>query len=296
MIGLLALAFGAGLVSAANPCGFAVLPAWIAYHLDTAAAAGRIGWATRLSGGLRAGLALTAGYAGTLVAVGLLITAGARAVLTVAPWLALVVGGLLVLAGLVTLLGRQIPLRLPSRLTSLARRGTGSRRLAGFGAGYAIASLGCTLALLLAVVAQALTTASLPGVLAVFAAYTLGAATLLLLLTTGTAVAGGALTRFLRHGLPLLHRATGAIMIAAGGYLIAYWLPATTRGGTPGRGLPNPAPLAGATADWLHSHQLLVVALAGLVLAATITTAVLSRHSRRRQSTAVESAAPVDAP
>src|SRR5262249_57403001 len=127
-----------------------------------------------------------------------------------------------------------------ARLTGAARRGTRGG-LVAFGAGYALASLGCTIGLLLAVTAQALATASLAGAAAVFGAYTLGAAILLLLLAATTSLASGALTRILRRGLPILHYATGAIMLAAGAYLAAYWLPAT-RGYTPGRRLPNLAP------------------------------------------------------
>ena len=191
MTGLLALAFGAGLVSAVNPCGFALLPAWIAYHLDTTTTAADARWSSRLAGGLRAGLALTA--------------------------------------------------------------------------------------------------ASVAGVLAVFAAYTLGAATFLLLLATSTAVAGGAFTRVLRRALPLLHRATGVIMLAAGVYLAAYWLPATW-GGVPGRGVPDLAPVASDTAAWLQQHQAVLAAIAGLVLVAALT-AVAVRH-RPRPEPAPECCAP----
>lgn len=34
MNGLLALAFAAGMIAPVNPCGFALLPAWITYALD----------------------------------------------------------------------------------------------------------------------------------------------------------------------------------------------------------------------------------------------------------------------
>ena len=58
MIGpLLALAFGAGMLAPVNPCGFAVLPAFLAYAVDTGdgQADARPGALSRLAGGLRAG-------------------------------------------------------------------------------------------------------------------------------------------------------------------------------------------------------------------------------------------------
>jgi cytochrome c-type biogenesis protein len=69
--GLLALAFTAGLLAPANPCGFALLPAWITHTLGNASTAP---WPLRLGRAPRAGAALTLGFAGTLAAAGLAIS------------------------------------------------------------------------------------------------------------------------------------------------------------------------------------------------------------------------------
>ena len=63
------------------------------------------------------------------------------------------------------------------------------------GVGYAGASLSCTFGVLLAVIAQAQATASYAGLLAVFAAYAPGSATVLLLVSIATALTGALLTR-----------------------------------------------------------------------------------------------------
>lgn len=60
---LLALAFGAGVIAPLNPCGIALLPAYLTYHLDVATRSGRGG---PPAAGLKAGAALTVGFAGTL--------------------------------------------------------------------------------------------------------------------------------------------------------------------------------------------------------------------------------------
>lgn len=94
-----------------------------------------------------------------------------------------------------------------------------------FGAAYALASLSCTLAVLLAVVAQALATASLVGMLGVFAAYAAGAATVLTGLALSVALAQQALARSIGRLLPLAGRLGGLLLVASGLYLVAYWLP-----------------------------------------------------------------------
>lgn len=84
MIGpLLALAFGAGMLAPVNPCGFAVLPAYLAYAVDTTAdrSNGHRGTLSRLAGGVRAGSALTAGFAGTLTIIGVLLALGLRSLI-----------------------------------------------------------------------------------------------------------------------------------------------------------------------------------------------------------------------
>lgn len=82
--------------------------------------------------------------------IGLFLTAGLRSLITVVLWLAVALGILRTVLGLGLLAGRHLPLRLPSRQTTLpgpdGTRGTG--RVEAFGAGYAIAAASCTLAVL----------------------------------------------------------------------------------------------------------------------------------------------------
>lgn len=75
MNGLLALAFAAGMIAPVNPCGFALLPAWITYALDDGDTSPL---PVRLARALRSGAALTVGFAVTLAAAGLVVSAGAR--------------------------------------------------------------------------------------------------------------------------------------------------------------------------------------------------------------------------
>ncbi|WP_333894460.1 cytochrome c biogenesis protein CcdA [Mycolicibacterium gadium] len=193
MNGLLVLALTAGMLAPVNPCGFALLPAWITHTLgegDTHPLP------VRLARSLRTGAAMTVGFAGTLAAAGLAISAGARALITAMPWLALALGLALVVLAVVMLTGRSLPLHLS--LPGGSRPASGPLSVGAVvlaGAGYAIASLSCSFAVLLAVIAQTQATASYAGLLAVFAAYAGGAAAVLLLVSIATAVTGALLIR-----------------------------------------------------------------------------------------------------
>ena len=282
MNGLLALALTAGMLAPLNPCGFALLPAWIAHTLgeqDNAAVS------MRLARALRAGAALTLGFAGTLAAAGLAVSAGARALITAAPWLGLATGIALLLLGVVMLTGRSLGphLRLPTRDLLPTGAPATAWRLALFGVGYAAASLSCTFGVLLAVIAQAQATASYAALLAVFAAYAAGAAALLLLVSIATAAAGAALTRRLttlaRHGT----RITAAVLVATGAYLAWYWYPAATGHATRANVLSG---LSATTTTWLQVHTTTVLALAAAAVLAVAAAALRYRLTTMRHTAA----------
>ncbi|WP_103382802.1 cytochrome c biogenesis CcdA family protein [Pseudonocardia dioxanivorans] len=281
MTGLLVLAFGAGLLAPINPCGFGLLPAM----LTTLAPAGdrdAPGLPARLVAGLRAGLALTVGFTATFTVIGLALTAGLRSLITVVPWLAVALGIVLALIGIGLLTGRQLPLRLPSRHPTLpGRDGThGTGRIVAFGAGYAIASASCTLAVLLAVVTQAAAT-SLPGIVAVFTAYAAGSATLLISLAVLAAATSTLLARHLQRAARYAGRITGAVLAASGIYLLVYWLPPLLGTARPGDG--GLGALAGHAATAIREYQIPVV-LAAAVLIGGVVLAALLAH--RRDTTA----------
>ncbi|TAM71630.1 MAG: hypothetical protein EPN48_00750 [Microbacteriaceae bacterium] len=135
---LLVLAFGAGMLAPLNPCGFAVLPAFLAYGTGSATAAGTRGNWGRLVGGLESGVAITVGFTGTFTVFGLLLAVGMRSLIGAIPWLAAVLGAVFVLLGLRMLIG----LRISLGMTPLSSVGQNSKAggMFAFGVGYALAS------------------------------------------------------------------------------------------------------------------------------------------------------------
>lgn len=214
----IALAFGAGLVAAVNPCGFAMLPAFISFYLGSRAHAGP----GRVAEGLAVGLTLAAGFMAVFGAVGLAFSFGARAIVRVVPWATIVVGVILVGVGLWLLVGRYISLPVPGMRTK-SGEDPGYRSIFAFGVAYAVGSLSCTLPVFLVVIGGGLAAASAAGTLAVFVAYGLGMATILMLLCLGTAGFREVLVRKIRRVLPHVSRVSGALLVVGGSYVVYYW-------------------------------------------------------------------------
>lgn len=278
MNGLLGLAFAAGMLAPVNPCGFALLPAWIGFSLG---GTGTAPLPVRLARALRSGSALTLGFAGTLAGFGLIISAGARALIQLAPWLGLATGIALLILGAVMFTGRTPRLRLPATAPPAAVKSSiGTARLVVFGVGYAAASLSCTIGVLLAVIAQAQATASYAGLLAVFGAYAAGAAAVLLLVSASTAAAGAALTRRLTALARYAGRITAAILGVSGTYLAWYWYPAAVHGSSAnGNGM---AGFSAATSTWVSDHIALVAVTAvAVVLIVAAAATGCRRHDAR---------------
>lgn len=225
LLGLLPWAFSAGVAATLNPCGFALLPAYVSYFL------GRAGEedsrAQTLLGGVSAGLGMTAGVLTIFLTAGSLVSAAGVAITRYIPWLGFVIGAAVVTAGIRMLLRRTWAVALPIS-NPLARNpqwlGKGSRAYFLFGAGYGLASLGCTLPIFLVVTTPALAAGGFVPGLAVFVAYGLGMGLVLLALSMTAGAGKGFVVSLLRRGIPLL-RTVGAVgMIAAGSYLIYYQL------------------------------------------------------------------------
>jgi cytochrome c-type biogenesis protein len=280
----LVFAFGAGMLAPVNPCGFAVLPAFFAYYLadQDDAGGGSVRakpLAAQIGHGFLVGLAVSAGFAGVFTLTGLLVSAGLRSLVTAVPWAAAAIGAVLVLLGALLLAGRQI--RIPTGHGLQTGKSTGYRGLVLFGAAYAVASLSCTLAVLLAVVAQAAATANPLQLLAVFAAYGAGAASILVALALAAALAKETLARRIRSLLPAVTRLGGGVLALSGLYLILYWVPALTgQQNTFTTGLP-PASVSAQLTGWLSENQGPVAAVTLLLAAAGAVVTARGRMGRR---------------
>ncbi|XAS66729.1 cytochrome c biogenesis CcdA family protein [Micrococcaceae bacterium Sec5.7] len=278
MTGILAFAFGAGMLSTVNPCGFAMLPAFLAYYLgqDTTSPSGQRSILRRAVNGLRAGVLVSLGFAAVFTLTGLLVALGLHTLIGAVPWAAVLIGVLLAAAGIAMLAGHRVGLTLNSNRINRPGRGPGA--MIAFGTAYAVASLSCTLAVLLAVIAQALATGSTATLITVFIAYAAGASTILILLALSSALASGALTAVLHRAARYIPRIAGAVLVISGGYLIAYWAPALLTGQSNQAIAGTMNALSSTLTGVIGANTYLIAVLALTVTVIVLLAALRARH------------------
>jgi len=218
--GPITLALAAGGLSTINPCGFAMLPAYLSFYVganeDQLPSA-----SSRTAQGLVTGLMVTAGFLLVFGIVGLPITYGATQIVRVIPWAGIALGLTLLVVGVATLAGRKIAMTISNPVRPGQTRQP--KTMFVFGIGYGIASLGCTLPVFLAVIGASLATRGAGSALTVLAAYGLGMAIMLILFSTGAALVRDGLVRTVRKLMPYMNRITGTMLTIAGVYLTYYW-------------------------------------------------------------------------
>lgn len=217
-------AFGAGMVASVNPCGFFLLPSYISYHLGTenpdfydASVAARV-WKSLLLGGVA-----TLGFVVVFAIAGSLIAAGGQWLIRAFPYAGVAIGAGMVGLGIWLLVThRTLGIAAASRVTLDRKRNL--RNVFFFGIAYAIGSLSCTLPIFLVVVGGSLASQGLAASFGQFISYALGMGVILVAVTIGSALFQGSVARWLRQAIPYVHRASALFLVAAGAYLVYYWV------------------------------------------------------------------------
>ncbi len=210
----------AGGRSTLNPCGFALLPALLSFYVgaeerDLPRAP------TRLLQALLVGVVVSAGFLAVFSVVGLPISLGARRLTEAIPWAGIVLGVAMAIVGAPVSFGQCVSLSL--RHSMVATRERRPKAMFLFGAGYGVASLGCTLPVFLALIGASLASRGAFAGLAVFGAYALGMAIVLTALSLGAASLRVGLANRMRRLLPYMSRTSGALLFLVGSYLAYYW-------------------------------------------------------------------------
>ncbi len=217
----LTLPFTLGIVTAINPCGFAMLPTWLGYFLGRDSADGEAR-PEQVLRGLSVSLTLTAAFVMVFGALGLAVNTvvSEEAVATRTPWVTVVLGVAFVPYGLLQLTGRQV--RVPH---FNPRRGPSNREISsvlGFGASYAVVSVGCSAPIFFLHVADSFSRDGIVDGIATYLAFAAGMAAVVTSLTLSLAMARGGLVRRLRRLLPYFNRITSLALTLGGTYLIVY--------------------------------------------------------------------------
>ena len=212
----LALAFAAGMIASINPCGFALLPAYISAFVagdDTRARADR-----RIARAVGVSAAVSFGFATMFIIVGVVFSSASSALSQQMPWITIAVGVAMLMVGVASLLGWKPRLPFQGRATTQRRDAIG---MATFGFTYALVSLSCTLGPFLSVSTFAMQRSFLGGI-ATYIVYAAGMGTIILALSVSAALAHDSLVGTMRHASRYASRLAGVLLILSGGYAIWY--------------------------------------------------------------------------
>jgi cytochrome c biogenesis protein CcdA len=249
----LGLAFAAGLVAALNPCGFAMLPAYL-----TLVVRGGTRGTSALPRALAATAAMAVGFVAVFGTFGLLAVSAANTAQQYLPYATVVIGIALAALGIWQLFGGAVKVPIRDPLAHGGRWGPTAAlgSMFGYGVSYALASLTCTVGPFLAV--TGIGVGSARGGMAAVLAYTAGLVLIVGTLAVAAALAGSGLVDRLRRIVPYVNRISGALLLLVGAYVAYYgWfeLRLFTGGADPRDPVIAAAGrLQGTLAGWVHRH------------------------------------------
>jgi cytochrome c-type biogenesis protein len=217
--GVFWVAFLAGALAAFNPCGFALLPAYIShFSLGEAGAVAR--GADPYLRAARFGAAMSLGITAVFGVFALLLIPLSLAVEAYLPYFTVTIGLLLVFVSVRSLIGRGLVLRrIFSRDISPNKEFLSQ---IGYGSSFALASLSCTIGPFLAVTASAISSRNVPSVLGLFVLYALGTSTVIVLLALFVAGTKGSVSTFLRARQGQIEKFTSVFIGVVGLYIVWY--------------------------------------------------------------------------
>ncbi|MBX9641222.1 MAG: cytochrome c biogenesis CcdA family protein [Mycobacteriaceae bacterium] len=250
---LIGLAFAAGLVAALNPCGFAMLPAYLLLVVRERQAVSPIAAVGRA---LAATLGMALGFMTVFGLFGALTISAASTVQRYLPYVTVVIGVVLLVLGAWLLSGRELTVSAPigPRWAPSARLGS----FYGYGVSYAIASLSCTVGPFLAVTGAGLRGGSALDGVAVYGSYIAGLTLVVAALAVAAATARSTLVSKMRAVLPFVNRLSGVLLVLVGAYVGYYGVYEVRLFGANGN--PEDAVIAaagrlqGTLAAWVHEH------------------------------------------
>ncbi|MEV4314745.1 cytochrome c biogenesis CcdA family protein [Actinocrispum sp. NPDC049592] len=212
----LGFALAAGMLAVVNPCGFAMLPAYLTLVVagDSRPTMTAVWRALAVTG------LMALGFLAVFGTFGLVVAPLGSSVQEYLPVVTVVVGVTMLGLGGWMLAGKQITLLIPK-----PRKGAPTARLSsmfGYGLAYAVVSLSCTIGPFLAVTSATFRSGSVIAGIAAYLVYGLGMTLVVGVLAVSVALASNAVTTGIRRILPHVNRIGGAILVLAGLYIGYY--------------------------------------------------------------------------
>ena len=267
--GNFAYSFMLGVLAAVNPCGFVLLPAYLAYFLGVDSSSSNRAPLTRA---LKVSSVVSSGFLLVFLVIGTISRLFTQWLEMNAKYAGFVVGLGMIGLGAAMLLGWK-----PSFVTPdiTVRRDHSLRAMFLFGVAYAVASIGCTIGFLTTAILGSISVHGFASGVLSIVLYGLGMALLVSSVTISMAFARTGLLKVLKRGLPYANRAAAVFIVLTGAYLSWYWWVAITERDSLGNVGGNVERWQSSVANFLQrqgSWRLLIVFLAvtGVVAAGSL--------------------------
>lgn len=278
-----ALALAAGVIAAFNPCGFAMLPAYISVFVGLDPTGRETSRIARVARAIVVAGAVTAGFMAVFGLLGLLISEARVRVYEYVPWVTGVIAVALIVFGIAMTMGYEPRFNLP-KIGITARSSTSLWSMAVYGVSYATVSLSCTLPTFIALTATTFDDRSVVSGIAVYFTYAAGMGMVLLALSVALAVAQHAFVRGMRRFLAVVSRASGILLALTGAYLLwyAFYAYRTVRGdGAPQGPVAVVTKVSSEISTWIQNLGSTWL-IAALVVTVVFVTATLILNRIRR--------------
>jgi len=233
MIALILFAYTTGLISSANPCGAALIPAFFSRRIANAANAGRK-MRTVLLTALLSGLSTVLGFALVFGIIGIFVSIISAFLGGALPIIGISIGILLVAFGIYSLLGKQLQIgnienglsKFINNYTPFSidfnKRSEGYKGDFTFGLGYGLASMSCVLPVFAALVAVSSTGNLFFSVIS-YISFVGGIATILIGLSIAATISSHGMEKLIKGWLPYSKKFNAVVLTLAGIYIIIYW-------------------------------------------------------------------------
>ena len=224
----LGFAFGAGMASAVNPCGFPMLPAYMTMYIGSEEPlSGNNNPTRQLIRALYVGAMVTIGVGLLFGSAGILLALGTRVLLLeLIPFLGVTIGVLLIILGLWIICGLKFYAGFAARIGAHIGdpKNVNAKGYFLFGISYGVASLSCTFPIFLTVVGTSVTLVDFIYSVLQFVLFSLGIGLVIISLTISMAIFRHGIIRWCRNIIPVIQPICACSMVLAGVYIVFYWI------------------------------------------------------------------------
>ena len=221
----LSFSFGAGALTAVNPCGFAMLPIYLSMYLKRSEGK-EINFITKFNNSILIITTIGMGFLVLFLTFGFLIGLGGELLSLLIPTISIFLGIIVLYMGSTQLIGEQSYIPFFQQLASKIGNpnNTDLKSFFIFGISYGIASIGCSLPLFIALITNSIKSQDLVLSIFHFLSYALGMIFIVGLVTAFISIFSKLRIPFLNQISRKSSTISGIILCIVGIYLLIYWL------------------------------------------------------------------------